>query len=506
MSPSILLVDDEDTILFAMREYFETEGYDVTCARDLLEAKAALAKRHYAAVIADLRLSGSESTEGLELVSYVRAHCATTRILVLTAYGSPAVEHEAHKRGVDVFIQKLTPLPQVARRVREVLGDEAAIAPHPTTPPVSSSSPPTILVIDDQEEALVSTRLLLEQEGYQVLTALGGQDALALFRPGEVHVVIVDYFMPRMNGEQLVQEIRKLDQNVQILLQTGYAGEKPPREMLRLLDIQGYHDKLDGPERLLLWVDVALKSARQLQKVHEAERQVLASRTQLRRLAARLFHVQEAEREELGRELHDHLGQLLTAAKMDVEWAQRGCSTTQSDLQERLHEASTSVQTAMVTMRSLSAALRPATFNRLGLSAAVREHVADCARRSGVAMQFSGNERDIPVLAKDTGMNVYRIVQEALTNVIRHATATRVTVKLWRTWDTLWVAIDDDGKGFSVPQAAQGAGLGLVGMQERARLIGGTLEISSTPRAGTTVLLAVPVSDSGDSHDYSTVS
>src|SRR5262249_53495581 len=83
--------------------------------------------------------------------------------------------------------------------------------------------------------------------------------------------VIVDYFMPRMSGEGLIQEIRKLDEEVQILLQTGYAGEKPPREMLRVLDIQGYHDKAEGPEKLLLWVDVALKAASQLKKVRELE-------------------------------------------------------------------------------------------------------------------------------------------------------------------------------------------------------------------------------------------
>lgn len=130
----------------------------------------------------------------------------------------------------------------------------------------------TTLIVDDQEEILISNRLLLEQEGHTVLTAAGGAEALALFRCRHVHLIIVDYFMPEMNGEQLVTEIRKLNSDVQILLQTGYPGERPPRVMLKALDIQGYHSKTDGPDQLLLWVDVALKAATQLQRVRESER------------------------------------------------------------------------------------------------------------------------------------------------------------------------------------------------------------------------------------------
>lgn len=108
----------------------------------------------------------------------------------------------------------------------------------------------TILVIDDQEEILTSVRLLLEREGHQVLTALNGEEGLGLFRQHKVHLVIVDYFMPQMNGEDVVRAIRPLDSDVQILLQTGYSGEKPPLATLRELDIQGYHSKTDGPEHL----------------------------------------------------------------------------------------------------------------------------------------------------------------------------------------------------------------------------------------------------------------
>ena len=130
----------------------------------------------------------------------------------------------------------------------------------------------TILVVDDQVETLTSVRMLLEREGHRVLTADSGAGALTLLASEPVHLMLVDYFMPVMNGEELIRHVRAQDSLVQIVLQTGYAGEKPPRDMLRRLAIQGYHDKSDGPERLLLWVDVALKAHDQLAQLHIAER------------------------------------------------------------------------------------------------------------------------------------------------------------------------------------------------------------------------------------------
>jgi CheY-like chemotaxis protein len=129
----------------------------------------------------------------------------------------------------------------------------------------------TILVVDDQEETLASLKLVLEREGHRVLLADSAQRALELFGRQHVNLLLVDYFMPRMTGEELIREIRKVDAEIQIVLQTGYAGEKPPREMLHQLDIQGYHDKTDGPDKLLIWVDVALKAHEQLRRVREME-------------------------------------------------------------------------------------------------------------------------------------------------------------------------------------------------------------------------------------------
>src|SRR5689334_10484420 len=105
----------------------------------------------------------------------------------------------------------------------------------------------TILVVDDQESALEATRVLLTREGNRVLAAASGDEALKLLAQHDVQLILVDYCMPTMSGTELIKAIRARDPYVQIVLQTGFAGPKPPRTLLAELDIQGYHNKADGP-------------------------------------------------------------------------------------------------------------------------------------------------------------------------------------------------------------------------------------------------------------------
>ena len=151
----------------------------------------------------------------------------------------------------------------------------------------SSKSGGRILLVDDQLEYLEANRLLLENEGYGVTVAKNGPEALEILRKSPVDLVLMDFFMPGMTGEQVVEQLRTFDPTVQVILQTGYASERPARELLRRLDIQGYHDKSDGPEKLLLWTDVGLKAARQLltiQKSHQGMQRILQATPELHRI------------------------------------------------------------------------------------------------------------------------------------------------------------------------------------------------------------------------------
>jgi diguanylate cyclase (GGDEF)-like protein len=119
----------------------------------------------------------------------------------------------------------------------------------------------TILLAEDDPDYAQATVTLLEREGHKVVWADSGAKALEIMRTQKIDLLLLDYFMPGMTGEETVVELRKFDANVQVILQTGYASEQPPRALLKRLDIQGYHDKSEGPEKLLMWADVGLKSA-----------------------------------------------------------------------------------------------------------------------------------------------------------------------------------------------------------------------------------------------------
>lgn len=121
MSGRLLIVDDEESILFAMSDYLTARGYEVDCAQNLKEAQALLSRTRYAGVIADLRLSASDGVEGIDIIRFVRERHRSTRTIILTAYGSPQIEQEARRQGVDAFLHKPMPLPEVARIVSEVV-------------------------------------------------------------------------------------------------------------------------------------------------------------------------------------------------------------------------------------------------------------------------------------------------------------------------------------------------------------------------------------------------
>ena len=145
----------------------------------------------------------------------------------------------------------------------------------------------SILVVDDDENYRESTRLLLEREGHETLLAESGPEALDLLCQRHVDLALLDYHMPRMTGAQVVAELRKFSRDLQVILTTGYASEHPPRELLKSMEIQGYFDKSEGPDKLLLWTDVGLKTAqtiRHLNKNRQGLRYILEATPELHRI------------------------------------------------------------------------------------------------------------------------------------------------------------------------------------------------------------------------------
>jgi signal transduction histidine kinase len=226
--------------------------------------------------------------------------------------------------------------------------------------------------------------------------------------------------------------------------------------------------------------------------ISERKRAQEASRTYSRQL----IEAQEAERRRISLELHDQVGQILTAVKMNLHALQQTCA--QPEMLKSIQENLSVIDEAVDQVRDLSVDLRPALLDDFGLVVALRWYLERQSKNTGVAAEFislSLDEDDRFTAELETAC--FRIVQEGVTNIIRHARANRISVRLERTGADLMLVIADDGSGFDVKNTlvdVQGvATLGLRGMEERAQAVGGTLLIDSAPGLGTQVCATLPV-------------
>jgi PAS domain S-box-containing protein len=222
-----------------------------------------------------------------------------------------------------------------------------------------------------------------------------------------------------------------------------------------------------------------------------AEQALHRSQQRLWELATRLQARQEAERQHIARELHDELGQALTGFKMDIAWLAKHLVTAPTSCQDHLTRMTAHVDTLLDTVRRLGMALRPNMLDELGLVAAMEYQLQDARRRTGLAYVLTLPSEEI-VMEPACATALFRIFQEALTNVIRHAEASTVTILVTQQPDGLLLEVVDDGKGIAVEQIAYSDSLGLLGMRERAELWGGTVTIQGQPGAGTTVTVHMP--------------
>ncbi|WP_158936131.1 response regulator [Burkholderia sp. S171] len=220
------------------------------------------------------------------------------------------------------------------------------------------------------------------------------------------------------------------------------------------------------------------------------EHELLESREQLRELSAYMEAIREEERKRIAMEIHDELGQLLTALKMDVSLLKMRLAND-SDAAKKVDDMRELVEKTIWMVRNVASHLRPAALN-FGIVSALEWLVEDFGRRKGLSCQLWINGRE-PALDDAHATAVFRIVQASLTNVARHAGASRVDVTLTNTETTLDLYVSDDGCGFDPAAARKGYSYGLLGMSERARLIGGSLRIDSSPETGTVVSIHVPL-------------
>jgi signal transduction histidine kinase len=221
--------------------------------------------------------------------------------------------------------------------------------------------------------------------------------------------------------------------------------------------------------------------------------QVRASSERLQSLSRRLVEIQESERLYIARELHDEAGQMLTSLMLDLQILEKRAAEPDAIL-KKAAEMEISLNEILENLHRIAMALRPASLDHLGLVPAIRQLVESRVGKTGPRIGFRGGkvQKRLPANVETV---VYRVVQEALTNAIRHAHATRVDVVLTVRDEKLIVIVEDDGVGFDPQTALNGNRLGLFGMRERAEMVDGQLLIESAPGSGTTIMMEVAYAD-----------
>lgn len=366
----------------------------------------------------------------------------------------------------------------------------------------------SILLVDDTPNNLDVLIEFLQEYGFNLRVALSGESALDRIRYDAPDIVLLDVLLPDIDGFETCRQL-KVDpdtRNIPIIFMTSLANAEDKVRGFEVGAVDYVTKPLQQAEVLaritahLRQRDMAQDLAMQRQRLLDA---VAEQSSQLRTLSAKLTAIQEDERRRLSRELHDELGQSLTALSINLAAIDKKVSTsdlaaeTSQSIQSRVNESIQLVNETLDQIREISADLRPATLDDLGLIPTLRWYTTRFTNRTNIAIElseegFEQQQRLPPTL--ETAL--YRIIQEALTNVARHADASRVLIRLTVTTKAVTTTISDDGRGFEPPTSAlepNTRGIGLLGMSERAKLLGGSCHTDSTVGRGTQIDIFLPL-------------
>ena len=346
---------------------------------------------------------------------------------------------------------------------------------------------PKILVVED--ETIIARDIQTQLSGMGYVTAghaLSGEQAIGLAGSLRPDLVLMDIQLAgAMDGIVAAQAIRD-KYFIPVVFLSAFAADAIIARA-KLTEPYGYILKPFSERELHTVIEMALYK-------HQAESRLRDSARQLRALSQRVLEVQETERRRIAVELHDEIGQSLTAIKINLQAHQRFKDQTPEVLNA---ENLGIVDAALLQVRRLALALRPSMLDDLGLLPALRWMAEQSAARSGYSLTFqTRGDMVLERLSPAVEIVCFRIIQEALTNIARHANAHQVQIELSQQAERLTLTVHDDGCGFDAAtmhtRAIGGESLGVLGMQERAALIGGDLQIESRPGQGCTVRFSCP--------------
>jgi PAS domain S-box-containing protein len=256
------------------------------------------------------------------------------------------------------------------------------------------------------------------------------------------------------------------------------------------------HSKADLEDRVRERTTELTAANRRLLKEIEirktAERNMRGSREELRNLSEHLQNIREEERTRIAREIHDQLGQSLSAVTIDLTWLRERLPKRDSALKERVLSIERQISGTMESVREICRELRPPVFDDFGLPTAIKWYLRQFQNKTGIVCTAAIDE-ELPVHDKAITMVIFRIFQEAMTNILRHSEATRVQVTLKNSARSILLEVKDNGKGITTDQTANPMSLGILGIRERVRFWGGKSSFLGSPGKGTTVTVSIPI-------------
>lgn len=358
-----------------------------------------------------------------------------------------------------------------------------------------------ILLVDDEPKNLYALRELLAAPDRNLLLAGSGEEALRFALERDLALILLDVRMPRLDGFETARLIRgrERSRHTPIIFLTAAAEEVG--SVFRGYEV-GAVDYLIKPlvpevlkSKVAVFVELHRRGAaltREIAERRAAEERVRESEEKLRALAAYLISVREEERAHVAREIHDELGQVLTGLKMDIAWLAR--QVPDATLREKTDSMARLVDSTIQTVRRIATRLRPEVLDEMGLVAAIGWQATEFQKRAGIRCRLTLPPEG-ETFSEEVAVTIFRIFQEILTNVARHAHASRVDVVLRRDADRITLEVVDNGVGIDLGEVDRKLSLGLLGIQERALRLGGRVDVGGASGQGTRVAVSIPIAE-----------
>jgi signal transduction histidine kinase len=354
---------------------------------------------------------------------------------------------------------------------------------------VDTVAAPRLVIVEDSELDYDLTLATLMREGLRpraqrVEDERGLRDA---FAQGHIDAVVTDHNLPRFDSFAALKVAKELDPDIPVIVLSGEMSEE-----LAVASLHAGADDFVLKTRMFRVASAlqhSLESARARREARSAQAALVESERKLHELTQHLERAKEEERRAIAQEIHDDIGGALTALKFEVVRLARELAP-EPQRAARMDAIAQLLESAVVATHRIQHALRPAVLDA-GLVPALEWLVRGFGERTALPIDFRANREDVDI-APDRAAALYRVAQEALTNVRKHAQASRVHLQLFALGDEVTLEIADDGAGFDLESLDVTPGFGVRGLLERARGLDGWAEVSSAPGRGTTVMFSIP--------------